>query len=35
MRDKSTLVVYPAMAMMAKVPAVIKNTWVKLPMEYT
>ena len=32
--DKSTLVVYPAMAMMAKVPAAMANTWAKLPREY-
>ena len=34
MRDKSIWVVYPAMAMMAKVPAVMTKTWVKLPNEY-
>ena len=32
--DKSTLVVYPAIAMMAKVPAAMANTWAKLPKEY-
>ena len=33
MRDRSTWVVYPAIAMMANVPAVMTNTWAKLPIE--